>query len=159
MRSFIGFTAHFVDNDFDLKFRLLYCEHFVERHTAVNIANRYEDVVMRYQIDGKVRRIISDNASSMKKAIELSLIDMKTLEQEAAEMKSEEGLHFSDKGNLQDPEVDLNTLLALLPKRVSCFAHTMQLCIVHALENIKGKIRGESEDQLSKQLVIHSYDY
>ena len=156
MRSFIGFTAHFVDNDFDLKFRLLCCEHFVERHTAVNIANRYEDVVMRYQIDGKVRRIISDNASSMKKAIELSLIDMKTLEQEAAEMKSEEGLHFSDKGNLQDPEVDLNTLLALLPKRVSCFAHTMQLCIVHALENIKGKLLGESEDQLSKRLVIHS---
>ena len=28
---------------------------------------------MRYQIDGKVRRIISDNASSMKKAFELSL--------------------------------------------------------------------------------------
>ena len=40
MRSFIGFTAHFVDNDFDLKSRLLCCEHFAERHTAVNIANR-----------------------------------------------------------------------------------------------------------------------
>ena len=120
-----------------------------------NIANRYEDVVMRYQIDGKVRRIISDNASSMKKAFELTLIDMKALEQEAAEMKSDEDLHFSDKGNLQDPEVDLNTLLAVLSKRVSCFAHTMQLCIVHALENMKGKLPGESEDQLSKRLVIH----
>ena len=151
MRSFIRFTAHFVDNDFDLKSLLLCCKDFAERHTAVNTTNRYEDVVMRYQIDGKVRRIISDNATSMKKAIELSLIDMKTLEQEAAEMKSEEGLHFSDKGNLQDPEVDLNTFLALLPKKVYCFAHAMQLCIVHALENIKGKLRGESEDQLSKQ--------
>ena len=104
MRSFIGFTAHFVDNDFDLKSRFLCCEHFAERHTAVNIANRYEDVVMRYQLDGKVRRIISDNASSMKKAFELSRIDMKALEQEAAEMKSDEDLHFSDKGNLQDPK-------------------------------------------------------
>ena len=72
--------------NFDLKSRLLCCEHFSERHTAVNIANRYEDVVMRYQIDGKVRRIISENASSLKKAFELSLIDMKALEQEAAEM-------------------------------------------------------------------------
>ena len=85
MRLFIGFTAHFVDNDFDLKSRLFCCKHFAERHTAVNIANRYEDVVMRYQIDGKVRRIISDNASSMKKAFELSLTDMKALEQEAAD--------------------------------------------------------------------------
>ena len=156
MRLFIGFTAHFVDTDFDLKSRLFCCEHFAERHTTVNIANRYEDGVMRYQIDGKVRRIISDNASSMKKAFELSLTDMKALEQEAAEMKSDEDLHFSDKGNLPDPEVDLNTLLALLPKRVSCFAHRMQLCIAHALENIKGKLPGESEDQLSKRLVIHS---
>ena len=118
MRSFIGFAAHFVNNHFDLKSRLLCCEYFAERHTAVNIASRYENVVMRYQIDGKVRRIISDSASSMKKAFELSLIDMKALEQEAVEMKSDEDLHFGDKGNLQDPEVDLNTLLALLPKRV-----------------------------------------
>ena len=148
--------AHYVDNDFDLKSRLLCCKHFAERHTAVNTANRYEGVVMRYQIDGKVRRIISDNASSMKKAFELSLTDMKALEQEAAKMKSDEDLHFSDKGNLQDPEVDLNTLLALLPKRVSCFAHAMQLCIVHALENIKGKLPGESKDQLPKRLVINA---
>ena len=58
MRLFIGLTAHFVDNDFDLKCRLLCCEHFAERHTAVNIASRYEDVDMRYQIDGKARRIM-----------------------------------------------------------------------------------------------------
>ena len=147
-RSFIGFTVHFIDNEFDLKSRLLCCEHFAERHTAVNIANRYEDVVMRYQIDRKVRRIISDNANSMEKAFELTLKNIKTLEQEAAEMKSDKNLHFSDKGNLQDIEVDVNTLLALLPKRVSCFAHTMQLCIVHALENIKSKLPGESKDQL-----------
>ena len=140
MRSFIGFTAHFVDNDFDLKSRLLCCEHFDERHTAVNIANRYEDVVIRYQINGKVRCIMSDNASSMKKAFELLLTDMKTLEQEAAKMKSDEDLHFSDKRNLQDPKVHLNTLLALLPKRVSCFAYAMQLYIVHGLENIKSKL-------------------
>ena len=71
-------------------------------------------------------------------------------------MKSDEDLHFNDKGNLQGPEIDLNTLLALLPKRVSCFAHEMQLYIVHALENIKDKLPGESEDQLSKRLVIYS---
>ena len=157
MRSFIGFTAHFIDNEFDLKSRLLCCgEHFSERLTTVNIANKHENVVMRYQIDGIVRRVISDNATSMKKAFELTLLDMKALEQEAAERKSDEDLHFSDKGNLQDPEVDLNMLLALLPKRVLCFAHTMQLCIVHALENIKGKLPDESEDLLSKRLVIHS---
>ena len=63
------------------------CEHFAKRYTAVNIANRYEDV-MRYQIDGKVRCIVSDNASLMKKAFELTLIDMKALEQKAAVMKT-----------------------------------------------------------------------
>ena len=77
MHSFIGFTAHFVDNDFDLKSHLLCCEHFTERHTTVNTASRYENVVMTYPIDGKVRRIISDNASLMKKAIEFSFTDMK----------------------------------------------------------------------------------
>ena len=69
MHSFIGFTAHFIDNEFDLKSRLLCCEHFAVGHSAVNIANRYDDVVMRYQIDGKVRRIISDSASSIKKSL------------------------------------------------------------------------------------------
>ena len=115
---------------------------FCRKTHAVNIANRYEDVVMRYQIDGKVRRIISDNASSMKKAFELTLIDMKTseaAEQEAVEMKNDEDLHLNDEGNVQDPEVDLDTLIALLPQRVPCFAYTMQLCIVHALEIIKGR--------------------
>ena len=74
MRSFIGFTAHFVDNDFDLKSRLFCCEHFAERHTAVNTANRYEDVVIDTKSTVKLDAILSDNASSMKKAFELSLI-------------------------------------------------------------------------------------
>ena len=81
---------------------------------------------------------------------------MKALDQEPAEIKSDEDLHFSDKGNLQDPEVDLNMLLALLPKKVLFFAYTMHLYIVQALENIKGKLPVELEDQLSKRLVIHS---
>ena len=51
MRLFIGFTAHFVNNNFDLKFRFLCRKHFAERHTALNMANRYEDVVMRYQMN------------------------------------------------------------------------------------------------------------
>ena len=79
MRSFTGFMAHFIDNEFDLQSCLLCCKHFAERHTAANIANRYEDVVMCYQIDGKVRRIISDNASLMKKTFELTLIDIRHL--------------------------------------------------------------------------------
>ena len=45
-RSFIGFTAHFIDNEFDLKSRLLCCEHFAERHTAVNEEAVNEDMKM-----------------------------------------------------------------------------------------------------------------
>ena len=38
MLLFISFTVHFVDGYFKLKYCLLFCQRFVERHRAVNIA-------------------------------------------------------------------------------------------------------------------------
>ena len=99
----------------------------------------------------------------MKRAFELLLVNLKTNEMEVdaehtvADSKSKvSNRSFGDGGDTQDSKENVDTLLALLPKRASCFVHTMQLCIVHALEKVKEMQTRESGDHQSQSLVIHS---
>ena len=94
-------------------------------------------MIEKFKLTTKVTKVVSDNASSMVKAFQVSL-------PEFILMKSEHGTHGEDDENLSlcetisGPEFsddDLNTLLAYLPERVSCFAHTTQLCIKNGLQN------------------------
>lgn len=57
--SYIGLTAHFVNEDFDLKTILLECKLMAGHHTSKNLANEISNIA-------KILLIVSDNASNVK---------------------------------------------------------------------------------------------
>ena len=94
----------------------------------MNIAAAYEDMVTKFRIRGKVRKVVVDNALSMVRAFDVCLPGLYI-----NEVKNES---IDENGNTNDldvleEELDLNKVLALLPPdRSSCFAHTQQLCLL-----------------------------
>lgn len=127
MLSFLAVTVHFINSSWELKSRVIACDQFVERHTAVNIATAYEDIVTKFGIRGKVRKVVADNASSLVRAFDVCLPGL--YEDEVRNESSGENGDTIDLDILEE-ELGLNEVLALLPPdRSSCFAHTQQLCI------------------------------
>jgi len=122
MHSFLGVTAHaFVNATPDS--RLLAFKCFEGSHTGQHIAEALEDVVDESGLRNKVRCIVTDNASNMRKA--LSLI-----------------LDINDSGVLTDGTVDDPTLwdeedtvngvldnFAKDQEHIPCFAHSLQLVV------------------------------
>ncbi|KAG7153591.1 AC9 transposase-like 1 [Homarus americanus] len=133
MVSFLAVTVHFINSPWELKSRVIACDQFVERHTAVNIATAYEEIVMKFGIRGKVRRVVADNASSMVRAFDVCLPGLygdEVRSESSGENENEDALDILEK------ELDLDEVLALLPPDwSSCFAHTQQLCIRDAFKD------------------------
>jgi len=129
MKSFFGATLHFIGNDFQPKSRVLACQEFKGRHTSTNIATAYEETVMRYNIQQKVNKVVSDNASSMIKAFRTSLAEVR-----------EEQVDNNEDVNL-DENLDMDSLLLHLPERVGCFAHTLQLCVMDCLKQTSSEVK------------------
>ena len=123
MTSFLGVTVHFVNRDWDLKSRVLGCDIFEGRHTAVNIASAYEEIVTRFNIQGKVKKIVADNASSMVKAFDVSLPSFYVDQEEDAENLCPPSLVD------EHEDTCLENILSFLPQRMGCFAHSQQLCV------------------------------
>ncbi|CAH1958530.1 unnamed protein product [Acanthoscelides obtectus] len=71
--SFLAVTAHFLDNKFKLKHRVLGCESFSERHTSANLASAIRNILVEWDLENKVLIFISDNAANIKKAIKEDL--------------------------------------------------------------------------------------
>ena len=133
MASFLGMTVHFVDEKWTLKSFVLAVDSFAGRHTADNIATTYHSIASKYDIWNRVNKIVSDNASSMIKAFSISLPNF-VLERD--EQHGNQTEHHEVRTNEDDMELeeesdvdDVDNLLADLPQRISCFAHTKQLCI------------------------------
>ena len=70
MHSFLGVTAHFINN-FNLESVMLACCRFRGSHTGENILCQYEAITTSFNIHDKVRSVITDNAANMLKAITL----------------------------------------------------------------------------------------
>ena len=62
MHSFLGVTAHFINN-FHLESVMLACCHFHGSHTKENILCQYEAITTSFNIHDKVRSVITDNAA------------------------------------------------------------------------------------------------
>ncbi|CAH1110803.1 unnamed protein product [Psylliodes chrysocephalus] len=68
--SYIGVTAHFVDEKFNLNSILLECSSSNMRHTAENLAADLQRVCKEWNIENKVIFAVSDNAANMQRAIQ-----------------------------------------------------------------------------------------
>ncbi|XP_049300483.1 E3 SUMO-protein ligase ZBED1-like [Anopheles funestus] len=66
--SFFAITAHYIDENFQLRTYLLECSEFTTSHTAQNIAVWIKKVTEKFNIQNKIVCLVTDNASNMKKA-------------------------------------------------------------------------------------------
>ncbi|XP_076806287.1 zinc finger BED domain-containing protein 4-like [Clavelina lepadiformis] len=61
---------HFVDAEWKLRSFVLAVDSFLGRHTAENIVEAYDNVIEKFRLTTKVKKVVSDNASSMIKAFQ-----------------------------------------------------------------------------------------
>lgn len=127
MASFVGMTVHFVNENWDLKSFVLAADSFLGRHTADNIANAYHAITNKFDIWNRVKRVVSDNASAMIKAFSVSLPNF------VIELEDEQN-DETEELDSEETELNMAELLAQLPERISCFAHTKQLCVRDGLQ-------------------------
>ena len=66
-------TLHYVNENFKPTSRVLGCKEFKDRHTSMNIATAYKETVAKFKIQRKVKKVVSNNASSMICALDISL--------------------------------------------------------------------------------------
>ncbi|CAF4960759.1 unnamed protein product, partial [Rotaria magnacalcarata] len=168
-RSFIGITCHFIDQDINLQAYLIDFLRLKSFHTSENIQQMTDEVLERFNIKKKVFRIVTDNASSMIKAYKFGLsFDTENIEiDEKNQFITENDLTIEDFEEHFEPD-DLQMVNMSSSDfgenedspsvRLSCFAHTLQLCIRDGLKNVpyiskvleKCQILGKCSNQSSK---------
>jgi zinc finger BED domain-containing protein 1 (E3 SUMO-protein ligase ZBED1) len=67
--SFMGITAHFINEDVSLLSVCLGCEKFEERHTIENLAMFLKNTIQEWKIENKITAVVSDNAPNIVGAI------------------------------------------------------------------------------------------
>jgi hypothetical protein len=75
MRAYLGITAHWIEpHIFKMNKACIAVYRIFGRHTATNILENFDSVIIQHNLKGKMFCIVSDNASNMRKAFELSLL-------------------------------------------------------------------------------------
>ena len=71
-QSYIAYTAHFINDQYDLKSCLLECSPYTDRHTAENLRDELYRVTSEWNIKDKIVAVVSDNAADITAAIRLT---------------------------------------------------------------------------------------
>ena len=112
MSNFLGITVYFIDTIWKLCSFVLAADSFLEKHTACNITKVYDDVIKKFKLTSKVTKVVSDNASSMVKAFQISLPEFilhKTVGENDNELLLADSI---SERNFVEVDADLNSLLA-----------------------------------------------
>ena len=130
MHAYLGVTCHFITRSWHLESVLLSCSHLRGRHTGVNILAEFEEAVEKFNILQRLFRVVTDNASNMLKAFpeSVSLPGFDIDDEDENEDDDDMAGCFDEEDEIDD----LNDT-SLIPKRISCFAHTLQLCVKDGL--------------------------
>lgn len=67
--GFIAVTAHFIDDNFQIKSILLEVSSCSVNHTSINLANELTRITSDWGVENKILLALSDNAANIKKAI------------------------------------------------------------------------------------------
>ena len=135
----MGISIHFVTDGWKLLTYLLACSKMSGSHTADNIQSEYDSIVSKYNLTGKVFKVVMDNASNMCATFrdETSLPGFNGVVGEVDE--------FLDLGSGSESDSSEDTMaieelhkclreLPICPERLACFAHTLQRCIKDGLK-------------------------
>ncbi|CAH1979160.1 unnamed protein product [Acanthoscelides obtectus] len=72
--NYMGITAHFIDEDFKLRSKLIKCIKFEGEHTAVQIAAEMKRTAEEWSLLDKILIVITDNASNITNAVTKELM-------------------------------------------------------------------------------------
>ena len=133
MHSYLGVTCHFVSETWEVKSLLIACSQLHGRHTGENIVSEFEEIITRHKLSDKLYKVVTDNASNVKKAF-ADTVSVPSFEVEVESEESEQEDEDSEETDDSDDEVEVIELEKInIPQRVSCFAHTLQLSIKDGL--------------------------
>ena len=69
MHAYITMTAHYLNADWELKSPVLMARSEEKRHTSDNLKVEVENVFKKFEIEGKVCAVVTDNARNITKAV------------------------------------------------------------------------------------------
>jgi hypothetical protein len=142
MHSFLAITAHTFVN-FRADASLINFSAFKGSHTGKSIAAEIEKTVDDFKLRGKLEYIVTDNASNMRKALDVlkEVIAADENEEECREVGQPLIVdHVDDETLFQDlDEEDATEVEDVFQRhtveRLSCFAHSLQLVVKDGLDN------------------------
>lgn len=150
LRSYLGVTAHFLDNNFKIYTIVLALSQFARPHTAETIFAKLNSILKHYNIiENKIVKISTDNGSNIAKAARfVKEADSKKAKSdndqtlfvchENVEIDSDENSDLNDSDDdvhddkdFEEIEEQFFSLLSLnyKEKNLRCFNHTLQLII------------------------------
>lgn len=101
-------------------------------HSGVNIAERVNSILLDYGLETKVNYVVTDNASSMKKAFSLTFPNPTAAATATTDEETDHTAANVDDPTLWEETEDIELEIAEVTRtkeRISCFAHTLQLAI------------------------------
>ena len=145
MRFFLGKTAHIIDhNDQQLKSILLSCHRFSGAYTGENIAEAFEKTIKEHNLQSNVTYAITDNATNMCKAFKVNFLSDNDLSDSVGDDDDDDDddddlgeVLWQDLVDSQQETVQ-DTLIVNSKKRLSCFVHSLQLCVRDGLKGLQG---------------------
>jgi hypothetical protein len=137
--SYLAVTVHaFVDGS--PRSMLLAFKALSGSHTGERISECIENIISEHHIQHKIRCIVSDNASNMRKAMSVLLESETMTESNDNDEPTVEGgadLEVDDPSLWEDvPDVDLASTVSNDTEHLTCFAHSLQLVVKDGLERI-----------------------
>jgi len=158
MRSFLGITAHVIqeeNNNLKLVSYTLLCQRFLGKHTGEHIATVFDSTLDDFKIKSKVDYIITDNAANMKKAFTTTfsigeqcgdsafLTELGTFSPGGDRFETDAALDddsiWFSLDECESNDVIIEIIDSARRARLSCYAHTLQLCVRDGLEQSKCK--------------------
>ena len=133
VHAYLGITCHFLTSSWNISSVLLSCSRILDSHTGENISSEFDQITKKFAISDKTTRAVTDNASNMVKAFAdtVSLPGFAT-------SADDEDLMIDESEEMEDDDSELEgafTNLNLGLERISCFAHTLQLCVRDGLKS------------------------
>ena len=140
-----------------MKSLLLSCSRLQGKHTGDNVVVEFEDIVCAYVIYTKIVAVVTDNTSNMKKGFSNLQEHFPgfedVLDAEESGNESEDDMEIEEELDKEENYVDErlhNNELTI--KHISCFAHTLQLCVS---DGIKGCRRLQNLLVKAGKIVAH----
>ena len=149
----MGVTAHFLDDQFCMHTYCLGVERMKGSHTADAIYDKFHNILSEFGLHNKVVKVVSDDASNMRKAFELQIFseaDEKEEPHESDEVVEDADISDADiAASLEKMEQAEVEITEVIDQMIASSEYSRIKCFNHSLHNVVGdglKVAGRRFD-------------